>query len=671
MASKQVQVQFGAQIGNLVAGVNQINAKFDEMGSRFRGLQNTLQAGLAGIAAAFSLNAIKSFAAAMGDLGNYLSDTGQALGLASADVLRLRNSLTIAGADAQTGMKGFTIFTKSIAEAGDASSHYAEAFRLIGVETRNADGSTKSFNDVLLATAEAFSKAPDGPNKTAIAMALFGKSGADLIPYLDAGREGVEQFLKSSDELAGALKDKTTASMLEMSQHSNNLKVAFQGVGTAIFESLAPAFNDVAGRIEKAVAWFNRSATQGGVVQKVLEILSGAVLYLGRAFDFMGAEIMTAVHVIENYVRSVVSSITTLTKVAGDVMKLDFSAAREHMREGADDMKRIWNEAGAQLIDDAKNVKDKFNAVWQGFFTPPDDAPHTGGALTGGKDFGSFGDDKQLAAEQKRQAARVKLAESAQAAINRIKDKADADAEAALEKETAKWKARFAPINQAFSQSVQGIIQGTTTLKQAWNSALQSMLLASAQHWTQVITNAIASQFALTTVTATGVATRKSIEDAGYTASLGKQIWAALKSIYIDAAKVFGDVFAWAAPALGPFAAIPAGIATAAVIGATALLPALDTGSWNIPSEMVALLHPGEMVVPRFESDLFKAQIAGRGDETISDRGGGQVVNTIHVAPTYHVNGGGNVMDQLKRHDRDLVRLINKTLRDNPSLKPT
>ena len=32
---------------------------------------------------------------------------------------------------------------------------------------------------------------PDGAEKTALAIELFGKSGADLIPFLNQGREGV------------------------------------------------------------------------------------------------------------------------------------------------------------------------------------------------------------------------------------------------------------------------------------------------------------------------------------------------------------------------------------------------------------------------------------------------------------------------------------------------
>ena len=55
--------------------------------------------------------------------------------------------------------------------------------------------------------AEAFSRFADGPTKTAAAMALLGKTGADMIPILDKGKEGLDEFRevarRSGVEMAG------------------------------------------------------------------------------------------------------------------------------------------------------------------------------------------------------------------------------------------------------------------------------------------------------------------------------------------------------------------------------------------------------------------------------------------------------------------------------------
>ena len=44
---------------------------------------------------------------------------------------------------------------------------------------------------VMMQVADAFKKMPDGAEKAGLAMKLFGKSGADLIPLLNEGADGL------------------------------------------------------------------------------------------------------------------------------------------------------------------------------------------------------------------------------------------------------------------------------------------------------------------------------------------------------------------------------------------------------------------------------------------------------------------------------------------------
>ena len=41
---------------------------------------------------------------------------------------------------------------------------------------------------------QGFSQLEDGPQKTALALEIFGKSGKDLIPLLNSGAEGHREF---------------------------------------------------------------------------------------------------------------------------------------------------------------------------------------------------------------------------------------------------------------------------------------------------------------------------------------------------------------------------------------------------------------------------------------------------------------------------------------------
>ena len=54
------------------------------------------------------------------------------------------------------------------------------------------------FNEILLETADKFKGLPNGVDKTAIALKLFGRSGKDMIPVLNLGSKGIQELQKKS-----------------------------------------------------------------------------------------------------------------------------------------------------------------------------------------------------------------------------------------------------------------------------------------------------------------------------------------------------------------------------------------------------------------------------------------------------------------------------------------
>lgn len=98
----------------------------------------------------------------------------------------------------------------------------------LNVQTNNVDGSTRSFNDILLDIADRFHGMPDGLDKTNLALQLFGRSGADMIKTLDLGRQGITDLEQEADKLGLTLTDKTVASInsyvqaQKRSQDANN-----------------------------------------------------------------------------------------------------------------------------------------------------------------------------------------------------------------------------------------------------------------------------------------------------------------------------------------------------------------------------------------------------------------------------------------------------------------
>src|SRR5439155_8880625 len=84
-----------------------------------------------------------------------------------------------------------------LAEAGRPLQ---QAFDALHVKIFDVRGQLRPLNDVMMDAAGAFALLPDSADKAGLAMKLFGRSGADLIPLLDQGKSGLQALMKAADD---------------------------------------------------------------------------------------------------------------------------------------------------------------------------------------------------------------------------------------------------------------------------------------------------------------------------------------------------------------------------------------------------------------------------------------------------------------------------------------
>ncbi len=165
----------------------------------------------------------------------------------------------------------------------DESKAAADAFKKLGIELKNSDGTIRSTGDVMLDVADRFKAMPDGVNKTRLALDLFGKSGAEMIPLLNMGGEAIKalgvtmttDFANSADEFNDKF-PQINASMTKLSG--------------AVAESLLPALNLLA---DGAMAVADALANLPGPVQAIV----GVVAILAAAFIVLAPAIAAVVSI--------------------------------------------------------------------------------------------------------------------------------------------------------------------------------------------------------------------------------------------------------------------------------------------------------------------------------------------------------------------------------------
>ena len=121
---------------------------------------------------------------------------------------------------------------------GTGEARYA--FEDLGIKVADANGVLRNSEDVLLDIADKFSKLEDGAEKTTMAVRLFGRSGAELLPMLNLGRAGIEQLTDKAREMGLVIGAETAAQAAYLNDQMNTLKNEMVGVGRSIAVSFLP-----------------------------------------------------------------------------------------------------------------------------------------------------------------------------------------------------------------------------------------------------------------------------------------------------------------------------------------------------------------------------------------------------------------------------------------------
>ena len=286
MASNRAQI--------LISAVDQTKTAFDSIKRGLGGLTDTAKSVngvLANLGVAVSVAGLTAMVKSAIDTGDALDEMSQRVGVSVETLSVWKPAAEQSGVSSESFEKGLRKLSTTMLEAATGSEDAARGFSAVGVEFKNQDGTLRATDQVLLDLAERFKAMPDGAEKTALAVQLFGKSGAELIPFLNQGRDGINELAAEMQTLGVQMSSETAAQAGNFNDALDKLKLATTSIGNQIIASLLPALNDMAGGMVE-------SAKQGGTLRVILD---GVVLVLktlalgaatvGKAFVALGEAI--------------------------------------------------------------------------------------------------------------------------------------------------------------------------------------------------------------------------------------------------------------------------------------------------------------------------------------------------------------------------------------------
>ena len=181
------------------------------------------------------------------ELGDQLNKMSQSAGVSVEELSRLKYAAELSDVSMESLGKSLGKLSKAlVAAASDGASQAGRAFAAMGVEVKSAsDGSIRPSSEVLSDLAEKFSGYKDGAEKTALAIALFGKAGAAMIPLLNQGRDGLKEAGDEAQKFGLVLDKQTTMAAEAFLDNLKRLDAIKQGLYTTIAARLLPTLEQL------------------------------------------------------------------------------------------------------------------------------------------------------------------------------------------------------------------------------------------------------------------------------------------------------------------------------------------------------------------------------------------------------------------------------------------
>jgi hypothetical protein len=377
MANKIEIIIDGKNIGaiNAITGVEtklkSSESKIDGFGNQVKNAFGSVgtQIALAGAAAAtgFALmikNAI--------DTADKLSVVSQQIGVGVEALSTLQYAAKLNDVEFETLTRSLGKFSATVYTASTGTGDVAQKFKQMGIELRDAGGQIKTADVLLLDVANVFQAMPDGVNKTATAMQLFGKSGKDLIPLLNNGAKGISSLQAEAKKLGLEISTNTAQRANEFNDNIDRLKSSVSGVAMRIAEGLIPSLLSLSNAMVAATSdqqnAITISAGLGMAIKILTTVVGGAITAFIVFAETLGTFWAVAIKIITLQWGSIGEAVSVgFDKVKGTSLAAgaSFKALWQDGQGVAEMMGQINNAANQNGLQNANDGAKKLAQSWR------------------------------------------------------------------------------------------------------------------------------------------------------------------------------------------------------------------------------------------------------------------------------------------------------------------
>jgi hypothetical protein len=184
---------------------------------------------------------VAAFAActhAAAQYGDELAKTADKTGMAVEELAALRYAAEQSGVGFDQMRLGLSRMQRAAFDAAHGMKEQADTFALLGVSVQDASGGMRSGQEIFRDVAESIAAMDDPTAQAALAMRVFGRSGAELLPLLKKGGAGIDELMQRAEALGLVMSEEAARDAERFKDAINDLKLSAKGVTVAIGEAM-------------------------------------------------------------------------------------------------------------------------------------------------------------------------------------------------------------------------------------------------------------------------------------------------------------------------------------------------------------------------------------------------------------------------------------------------
>ena len=243
-------------------------------------------------------------------------------GIATDKLQEYRYAAELVDVSTDTLTKSMSKNIKSMSSAAKGTGDTAAAYKKLGVEVTNSDGSLRDSQTVYWELIDALGTVENETERDALAMQILGKSAQELNPLIEAGSSRMAELGQQAHDAGAVLSDDALNSFGAFDDQLQYLKVNAEAAKNALGTALLPMLTNLATTGNSLLTDFTKSLVDAnGDVGKMADAVADIIPKIVDAIVAALPQLLdAAAKIVKSLAEGIFNNLPTIIEVAADLI---------------------------------------------------------------------------------------------------------------------------------------------------------------------------------------------------------------------------------------------------------------------------------------------------------------------------------------------------------------